>query len=72
MGGLKSTAFTDVGFMRAGFGPFHTMLLLYTGTAWLADACEMILLSYVGPAVSHTKPLHSWRPVKSIILSQPT
>ncbi|GAQ86868.1 transporter family protein [Klebsormidium nitens] len=34
----------------SGFGPFHTMLLLYTGTAWLADACEMILLSYVGPA----------------------
>jgi hypothetical protein len=33
------------------------MLLVYTGTAWLADACEMILLSYIGPAVRHLLPV---------------
>lgn len=26
-------------------------ILTYTGLAWLADAAEMILLSFIGPAV---------------------
>ena len=35
----------------AGFGRFQTYLLGYAGLAWAADACEMMLLSFVGPAV---------------------
>jgi hypothetical protein len=36
---------------RAGFGRFHVVLLLYCGCAWAADAMEMMLLSFLGPAV---------------------
>ena len=28
------------------------MMLFYTGMAWCADAMEMMLLSFLGPAVS--------------------
>ncbi|CAI5515126.1 unnamed protein product [Closterium sp. Naga37s-1] len=38
------------GQLRAGFGPYQLFLVCYTGLAWLADAMEMILLSFVGPA----------------------
>ena len=37
--------------LRAGFGRFQSYLLGYAGLAWAADACEMMLLSFVGPAV---------------------
>lgn len=35
----------------AGFGAFQIGMVTYTGLTWLADAAEMILLSFVGPAV---------------------
>ncbi|KAL6776502.1 hypothetical protein ACKKBG_A21405 [Auxenochlorella protothecoides x Auxenochlorella symbiontica] len=34
-----------------GFGRFQWLLLAYTGLAWLADACETMLLSFLGLAV---------------------
>lgn len=37
--------------LLAGFGWFQLLLLLYTGLAWAADAMEMMLLSFLGPAV---------------------
>ena len=37
--------------MRAGFGSFHVLMLFYCGCAWAADATEMMLLSFLGPAV---------------------
>ncbi|DBA80728.1 TPA: hypothetical protein ACH3X1_007959 [Trebouxia sp. C0004] len=33
-----------------GFGRFQWLMLLYTGLAWCADAMEMMLLSFLGPA----------------------
>lgn len=33
-----------------GFGKFQWLMLLYTGLAWCADAMEMMLLSFLGPA----------------------
>lgn len=33
-----------------GFGKFQLGILAYTGLAWLADAAEIILLSFIGPA----------------------
>lgn len=36
---------------RTGFGRFQGALLFYTGLAWAADAMEMMLLSFLGPAV---------------------
>lgn len=48
----------------AGFGRFQWLLLLYTGLAWLADACEIMLLSFLGPAVRYAAPAaqHGARP----------
>ncbi|CAI6004135.1 unnamed protein product, partial [Closterium sp. NIES-64] len=40
----------DDAFDSIGFGPYQLFLVCYTGLAWLADAMEMILLSFVGPA----------------------
>ncbi|PRW59112.1 organic cation carnitine transporter 7-like isoform A [Chlorella sorokiniana] len=34
-----------------GFGRLQWLMLMYCGLAWLADACETMLLSYLGPAV---------------------
>lgn len=34
-----------------GLGRFQVVLLLYCGCAWAADAMEMMLLSFLGPAV---------------------
>lgn len=34
-----------------GFGKFQWLLLVYTGLAWVADACETMLLSFLGPAI---------------------
>lgn len=35
----------------AGFGRAQLLLVGYTGLAWLADACETMLMSFLGPAV---------------------
>ncbi|KAJ7520285.1 hypothetical protein O6H91_20G076600 [Diphasiastrum complanatum] len=34
-----------------GFGQFQMLILLYAGISWMAEAMEMMLLSFVGPAV---------------------
>lgn len=35
----------------SGFGKFQLMMLLFTGLAWMGDAMEMMLLSFLGPSV---------------------
>jgi hypothetical protein len=45
----------------AGFGKFQMGILTYTGLAWLADAAEMILLSFIGPAVLSFSPCQACR-----------
>ena len=35
----------------SGFGRFQLMMLLFTGLAWMGDAMEMMLLSFLGPSV---------------------
>lgn len=35
-----------------GFGKFHVLVLGYAGMAWISEAMEMMLLSFVGPALS--------------------
>ena len=37
--------------LGAGFGAFQLSMLFYCGCAWAADATEMMLLSFLGPAV---------------------
>ncbi|CAN0840303.1 Organic cation/carnitine transporter 7 [Linum grandiflorum] len=34
-----------------GFGTFQTLMCLYAGLAWIAEAMEMMILSFIGPAV---------------------
>ena len=34
----------------SGFGPFQLMMLCFTGLAWMGDAMEMMLLSFLGPS----------------------
>ncbi|KAL3696732.1 hypothetical protein R1sor_010808 [Riccia sorocarpa] len=33
-----------------GFGKYQLLLVVYVGLSWVADAAEMILLSFIGPA----------------------
>jgi hypothetical protein len=39
-----------------GLGRYQHLLLLYCGVAWAADACETMLLSYLGPSVACAWP----------------
>ncbi|KAI5078666.1 hypothetical protein GOP47_0006337 [Adiantum capillus-veneris] len=54
---LKEDGFKDGKFSvedaveSMGFGKFQALVLVYAGMAWVADAMEMMLLSFVGPAV---------------------
>lgn len=41
---------------KAGVGKFQWWLLTYTGLAWAADACEMMILSYLGPSAACSWP----------------
>ncbi|CAL5083594.1 unnamed protein product [Urochloa decumbens] len=42
---------TDDALTRIGFGRFQTLVLVYSGLGWVAEAFEIMLLSFVGPAV---------------------
>ncbi|KAH0943805.1 hypothetical protein HID58_003442 [Brassica napus] len=41
----------DEALVGIGFGKFQLYVLAYAGMAWVAEAMEMMLLSFVGPAV---------------------
>ncbi|KAJ4963594.1 hypothetical protein NE237_023533 [Protea cynaroides] len=41
----------DEALSSLGFGKFQCLLLAYAGIGWVAEAMEMMLLSFVGPAV---------------------
>eukprot|EP00890_Picochlorum_soloecismus_P001562 jgi/Picsp_1/2406/NSC_05867-R1_synaptic vesicle 2-related len=41
---------------RIGMGKAHWLLLGYTSFAWAADACETMILSFLGPSVACTWP----------------
>eukprot|EP00850_Spirogloea_muscicola_P022001 SM000272S10268 [mRNA] locus=s272:77375:84322:+ [translate_table: standard] len=45
-----ATFTVDEAIAGQGFGLFQACLVGYTGVAWLADALEVILLSFIGPA----------------------
>ncbi|KAF3783423.1 Solute carrier family 22 member 6-B [Nymphaea thermarum] len=51
MVGEASTYTVDDALLVLGFGKFQMFLLAYAGMGWAADAMEMMLLSFVGPAV---------------------
>uniref|UniRef100_A0A2P2MJ65 Major facilitator superfamily (MFS) profile domain-containing protein n=3 Tax=Rhizophora mucronata TaxID=61149 RepID=A0A2P2MJ65_RHIMU len=41
----------DDALLAMGFGKFQSLVLLYAGFGWISEAMEMMLLSFVGPAV---------------------
>eukprot|EP01018_Ginkgo_biloba_P026871 Gb_23365 [translate_table: standard] len=41
----------DDALQAVGFGKYQGLLLAYAGMGWVAEAMEMMLLSFVGPAV---------------------
>jgi hypothetical protein len=58
-----------VGGFGPGFGKFQLGMLMYTGLAWLADAAEMILLSFIGPSVTTTYLLYIYlHLISSVVL----
>ncbi|KAL6656804.1 hypothetical protein ACP70R_004584 [Stipagrostis hirtigluma subsp. patula] len=42
---------TDEALSRVGFGRFQALLLGFLGTGWIAEAMEIMLMSFVGPSV---------------------
>ncbi|XXG79466.1 hypothetical protein AAC387_Pa09g0525 [Persea americana] len=51
MGEGSSTYTVDEALVAMGFGKFQGLVLAYAGMGWVAEAMEMMLLSFVGPAV---------------------
>lgn len=50
--GDETQEFTvDDALLSTGFGKFQVYLLAYAGMGWIAEAMEMMLLSFIGPAV---------------------
>ncbi|KAJ3693481.1 hypothetical protein LUZ60_008961 [Juncus effusus] len=47
----KSTYTVDESLTKSGFGKFQIFVLFYAGMGWIGEAMEMMLLSFVGPAV---------------------
>ncbi|OAY48705.1 organic cation/carnitine transporter 7 [Manihot esculenta] len=50
----EGTSYTvDEALLATGFGKFQYLVLLYAGMGWISEAMEMMILSFVGPAVQH-------------------
>eukprot|EP00249_Psilotum_nudum_P021889 c28291_g1_i2 orf=36-1682(-) len=62
-----STLTVEDALIAIDFGVFHALLLAYAGMSWVAEAMEMMLLSFVGPAVHREWGLSSTQ--ESIITS---
>ena len=45
---------------HVGTGPFQFGMLFYVGLIWFADAMELMMLSYIGPAVSNMARCFAW------------
>uniref|UniRef100_A0A2P2MQS8 Organic cation/carnitine transporter 7-like n=1 Tax=Rhizophora mucronata TaxID=61149 RepID=A0A2P2MQS8_RHIMU len=52
MADYKGQSYTvDEALLAIGFGKFQYMVMFYAGMGWVAEAMEMMILSFVGPAV---------------------
>lgn len=50
-GSPTATYTVDEALTAMGFGRFQALVLAYAGMGWISEAMEMMLLSFVGPAV---------------------
>ncbi|KAL3835338.1 hypothetical protein ACJIZ3_010074 [Penstemon smallii] len=55
----RKTYTVDEALNALGFGKFQVFVLIYAGMGWISEAMEMMLLSFVGPAVQSTWNLSS-------------
>lgn len=49
--GAEAYYTTEEALSRLGFGRFQALLLVFLGTGWVAEAMEVMLLSFVGPSM---------------------
>ncbi|KAL2553848.1 Sugar transporter [Forsythia ovata] len=49
----------DEALSTVGFGTFQGLALLFSGAGWVAEAMEMMLLSFIGPSVKSEWTLSS-------------
>ncbi|KAJ8763496.1 hypothetical protein K2173_002379 [Erythroxylum novogranatense] len=49
----------DEALASLGFGKFQVLVLVYAGMGWVSDAMEMMILSFIGPAVKAKWNLNS-------------
>lgn len=59
MGEEEATYTVDEALIKLGFGKFQAFVLFYAGMGWIGEAMEMMLLSFVGPAVQSQWDLSS-------------
>ncbi|KAG9450149.1 hypothetical protein H6P81_010114 [Aristolochia fimbriata] len=59
MGDDNKTYTVDEALISMGFGKFQGLILAYAGMGWISEAMEMMLLSFVGPAVQSAWGLSS-------------
>ncbi|KAK2965450.1 hypothetical protein RJ640_008244 [Escallonia rubra] len=59
MGDESQTYTVDEALSALGFGNFQILVLAYAGMGWVAEAMEMMLLSFVGPSVQSAWGLSS-------------
>ncbi|KAI4387512.1 hypothetical protein MLD38_005340 [Melastoma candidum] len=50
-GNPSNTYTVDEALISMGFGKFQVLVLCYAGMGWISEAMEVMLLSFVGPAV---------------------
>lgn len=55
----RETYTVDEALVALGFGKFQVCVLIYAGMGWISEAMEMMLLSFVGPAVQSVWGLSS-------------
>ena len=51
MGDPSSVHTVDEALSTIGFGNFQTVLLLYGALGWVAEAMELMILSFIGPVL---------------------
>ncbi|KAL4562162.1 hypothetical protein LXL04_034356 [Taraxacum kok-saghyz] len=59
MGDESGTYTVDDALAVVGFGKFQILVLAYAGMGWISEAMEMMLLSFVGPALQSAWNLSS-------------
>jgi MFS family permease len=59
MGDEVQSYTVDEALVALGFGNFQILVLAYAGMGWVSEAMEMMLLSFVGPAVQSAWGLSS-------------